>query len=709
MKKRIIIIVLFVFVFLLFFSIPLSAKKKEKKVSTKALIKRLPEKYKKWLDLVYYIITPIEKKVFLQLKNNRDREIFMKLFWKQRDPTPGTPENEFKDEHIKRFKYANKHFKTTRPGWMTDRGKIYIILGPPNIHNNYDNTYGLYPLKIWGYYGDKNLGLPPYFRVMFYKRDGIGEYIIYDPAFDGPAALLRDTQGVDLTNILSIYKRLKEAAPTIAKAALSLIPGEESFISLPTTRSTVLLSKIYDIPKRRIKVNYARQFLDFKGIVNVDYSMNYIENNFFYTFTNDPETGLNFIHFSIKPHKISVGYSSEKDKYYFAFKLDVSLKKDNIIIYHYSKNYSFYFTEKQLNERVKPLGITVNDMFPIVPGNYKLVVLLQNSVKKEFTYAEKKIKVSPTKGIPYVIGPIPTYKSEQVAFDLVYRPFKFGKFILNAEPKQFFSLSDNIMLFVGAGNLDKIKNGKLKVEIKTREGYSKYLKEYSFNIPETNKTYYKIIHLEKELPTAVFDIKASLYKSNIPIDVKEGHFTISPLGNVPHPMEAFKVMDKKNRAINYYRVANEYERLGLLNKAEDYYAKGYRLNKLFTEGILKYAKLLLRLNKYDKVLSVIESFKDKKKYDFEYFSIKGETLFNKKQYEKALDALLAANKIYDSDYHVINLLGLTFLRLNEIGQALKAFKASLSINEEQPEVVNLIQKIKKIKKIQDINAKKKKQ
>jgi tetratricopeptide (TPR) repeat protein len=174
-------------------------------------------------------------------------------------------------------------------------------------------------------------------------------------------------------------------------------------------------------------------------------------------------------------------------------------------------------------------------------------------------------------------------------------------------------------------------------------------------------------------------------------------------------MEAFKVMDKKNRAINYYRVANEYERLGLLNKAEDYYAKGYRLNKLFTEGILKYAKLLLRLNKYDKVLSVIESFKDKKKYDFEYFSIKGETLFNKKQYEKALDALLAANKIYDSDYHVINLLGLTFLRLNEIGQALKAFEASLSINEEQPEVVNLIQKIKKIKKIQDINAKKKKQ
>ncbi len=709
MKKRILIMVLLVFVFSLFSSVPLTAKKKEKEISTKELIKRLPDKYKKWLDLVYYIITPVEKKVFLQLKNNRDREVFIKLFWKQRDPTPGTPENEFKEEHIKRFKYANKHFKTTRPGWMTDMGKIYIILGPPNTHNNYDNKYGLYPLKIWGYYGDKNLGLPSYFRVMFYKRDGIGEYIIYDPAFDGPAALLRDSQGVDLTNIMSIYRRLKEVAPTIAKAALSLIPGEESFISLPTTRSTVLLSKIFEIPKRRIKVNYARQFLDFKGLVNVDYSMNYIENDFFYTFANDPDTGLNFIHFSIKPHRISVGYSNEKDKYFFAFKLDVSLKKDNIIIYHYSKNYSFYFTEKQLNERVKPLGIAVNDMFPVVPGNYKLVVLLQNSVKKEFTYIEKKIKVLPTKGTPYIIGPIPTYKSERLGFDLVYRPFKFGKYIINVEPKGFFSLSDNIMLFTGAGNLNNIKDGELKVVVKTREGYSEYFKEYSFKIPENSKSFYKIIYLGKELPTAVFDVDVRLYRSGIPIYVKEGHFTISPLGGVPHPMEAFKVMDKKNKAVNYYRIANEYEKLGLMKEAENYYAKGYNLNKSFVEGILRYAKMLFRLNKYDKVLSVIESFKDNKKYRFEYFSLKGEALFNKQQYEEALKSLLAANKIYDSDYHVINLLGLTFLRLNEMEQALKAFKASLSINREQSEVKNLIKKIEKIKQKQNkIAAKKEK-
>ena len=66
--------------------------------------------YDRWLNLVQYIITPTEKKIFLSLKNPRDKDAFIKLFWKQRDPTPGTEKNEFMIEHIKRFKYANKHF-----------------------------------------------------------------------------------------------------------------------------------------------------------------------------------------------------------------------------------------------------------------------------------------------------------------------------------------------------------------------------------------------------------------------------------------------------------------------------------------------------------------------------------------------------------------------------------------------------------------------
>ena len=69
--------------------------------------KDLPEKYQDWLKLTRYIIQDKELDVFMQLTNNRDRDFFIESFWNLRDPTPGTPENEKKDEIIERFEYAN--------------------------------------------------------------------------------------------------------------------------------------------------------------------------------------------------------------------------------------------------------------------------------------------------------------------------------------------------------------------------------------------------------------------------------------------------------------------------------------------------------------------------------------------------------------------------------------------------------------------------
>ena len=87
--------------------------------------------YKKWLNQdVVYIITPEEKAAFKQLSNDEERDQFIEQFWLRRDPTPDTPENEYKEEHYRRIAYANEHFAAGIPGWKTDRGRIYIIWGP---------------------------------------------------------------------------------------------------------------------------------------------------------------------------------------------------------------------------------------------------------------------------------------------------------------------------------------------------------------------------------------------------------------------------------------------------------------------------------------------------------------------------------------------------------------------------------------------------
>ena len=81
--------------------------------------------YYEWLTQdVRYIITDPERRAFKMTKSDEERENFIEAFWRRRDPTPDTVENEFKDEHYSRIAYANQRFASRLPGWRTDRGRF---------------------------------------------------------------------------------------------------------------------------------------------------------------------------------------------------------------------------------------------------------------------------------------------------------------------------------------------------------------------------------------------------------------------------------------------------------------------------------------------------------------------------------------------------------------------------------------------------------
>jgi len=108
---------------------PMDAKRK--KQNAKALKHELSDEDKKWLNEdVRWIITDDERKAFMQLSNEEEREQFIEAFWQRRNPNPDSEDNEFKDEHYRRIAYANEHFPAGIPGWKTDRGRIYIVFGP---------------------------------------------------------------------------------------------------------------------------------------------------------------------------------------------------------------------------------------------------------------------------------------------------------------------------------------------------------------------------------------------------------------------------------------------------------------------------------------------------------------------------------------------------------------------------------------------------
>ena len=110
-------------------------------------------RYERWLNEdVAYIIEDQESAAFKRLSTDEERDKFIEQFWLRRDPTPGTVENEFKDEHYRRIAYANTRYTARLAGWKTDRGRVYITYGPPDeIDSHPSGDNGGVPYEDWRY------------------------------------------------------------------------------------------------------------------------------------------------------------------------------------------------------------------------------------------------------------------------------------------------------------------------------------------------------------------------------------------------------------------------------------------------------------------------------------------------------------------------------------------------------------------------------
>ena len=114
------------------------------------LTKNLEPESKEFYSKVRYIITKQERKIFLRLLPEERKE-FIEEFWKRRDPDPYTEVNEFKERYFQRIEEANKLFRGVKPGWLQDRGRVYILLGPPDSRIQYPVGRYSRPYEVWQY------------------------------------------------------------------------------------------------------------------------------------------------------------------------------------------------------------------------------------------------------------------------------------------------------------------------------------------------------------------------------------------------------------------------------------------------------------------------------------------------------------------------------------------------------------------------------
>jgi GWxTD domain-containing protein len=237
----------------------------------------LSKEHRRFLDEdAVYIITDAERESFLKLATPAERDEFIDRFWQVRDPVPETAVNEFKVEHEKRIREANEKYRESRPGWMTERGRMHITLGEPQDVMSYPNSQDLFPLQIWFYY---NLDIPLFpnaLQLIFFKRNGAGEYRLFSPAFDGMKALIADpvTRGmIGFGNRVPFNARQRWDVD-IVKAAESIGPGQNMLSSEAVLSELRTPGFVFEKTRKNLRATVTAE-ATFGGELPVDFNVDY--------------------------------------------------------------------------------------------------------------------------------------------------------------------------------------------------------------------------------------------------------------------------------------------------------------------------------------------------------------------------------------------------------------------------------------------------
>jgi GWxTD domain-containing protein len=213
----------------------------------------------KWFsDYVRYIVTKEESAEWKSLASREDKLMFIEQFWKRRDPTPETRKNEYREEYIRRWQYVNKTFTAGKPGWRTDRGRIYLMLGAPSSieRNPFGRDRTERPSEVWYYNSINNKNLPATVDISFVDFMGYGDYEIVTDL--DRTARFNSAFGIAMNN-LDAYALRRVGDDRSLENVISNVWGDESRIVHPELLSRDLfeleteLSEIAKTPKLDLK------------------------------------------------------------------------------------------------------------------------------------------------------------------------------------------------------------------------------------------------------------------------------------------------------------------------------------------------------------------------------------------------------------------------------------------------------------------------
>lgn len=658
---------------------------------------QLPLIYKKWLEEeVPYIITRKEREVFLSLKTDRERNLFIEAFWKQRDPLPATPRNEFREEHYRRLAYANEFFSrsTSIPGWRTDRGRIYIILGPPNNIEYFDNIMGVYPTQIWHYLGDPKDNLPTAFKIIFFRKEGTGDYIIYSPVDHGPQSLIQEYMA-NAKDAREVYNKLSELAPNLVHQVLSLIPGERVEIGFPSLASTRLIATVFALPQNKIKDDYAEALLRYKDVIEVDYTANYIQSEAWHTLTFD-SSGYYFVHYSIEPKKIT--FEQDGNRFQAQFEINGRIAdRQNRTIFQFEHQVPVSVNKEELRD-VSVTSVAIQDFFPVIPGEYTFDLLLKNASSKEFTSYTARLIIPQLKNqdvelTPLVLG----YKLERAVSGREQSPFQAGDWQILSQSRKTFSYRDSMVVCSQVVGLEKGQRDKCKLRLSLLMGDQKVLNK-EISLERQND---KVVMITEVLPLE--NLKPGYYDAELVLLGPDGNllasrrepFEITFVSSLPRPMIVSPLIRGRGPDNIAFLTGLQFYSQGDLKEALLRLEQAFRKSPERLDYALGYARALYASQRYSTVIEILGPRQSEEQNTAEMLALIGQSYHSLEKYLEAIRVYEDYLKRYGVNVDILNFLGTCYYQIGDRAAAVKAWTRSLELNPDQPKLKQLIESTKK--------------
>ncbi|MBN2246151.1 MAG: GWxTD domain-containing protein [Candidatus Aminicenantes bacterium] len=655
----------------------------------------LPQ-HQEWLEFVSPIITKLEREVFLMLKTTEERNNFVKLFYKKRDPLPDTEKNEFLEEYTERVRYADRQFGHDSPkkGSQTERGYFYIVLGPPLERQRYTTQSDIWPLELWYYKGEQQYGLPPYFYLIFYQRHGIGEYRLFSPEVEGPASLVVANAVQGSLNRNSAYRLLREISGELAKASLSMIP-DETTLGVTSMSTATVLAGIHSLKEKKFSDSYARNYPFYKDYVETDYSHDYIECH--YQLKIFDHNGQDFLHWAVEPDKVNLSFHD--GNFYAAYQLIIRMEASNGNPILEKEEEIPIVVPPEQSQQMQNRIFAFQDILPIIPGQFIFHFLLKNKTAGEFTSFQATV-LNPKEKDPRLNGLILYHSRSNIAQDqqTKLKAFTFSgtQYIFNT--RNNFLLQNTMGVFGGLENYEP-KGGET----------------FSLNIypaGEDNPVFTMNKSLEEVLTSDRRGIDTAPFSLS---EIKPGYYRVSAAILDPSPGK--KIMEKIENFVLlstpypvfprvYSRLHTPYPNVEDMNLlATQFFMTGnYPEARILLEQSLQkqdnpatrllLAKVFYGLKDYEASLThslqVYEATSDR-----EAAKVTAANYTALKDWSKAVQ-YLEELLLYSTEISVLNQAAECYLELSQPERALPLIGKSLELDPDQAEIKKMEERVKKI-------------